>query len=78
MGSKQTKQELQENGVVNSNFIVQEQEYNVTKDVKIVLYLILVLLVINLGLKIWGNHRRQMKRRIRREVVASRASVSAV
>lgn len=78
MGSKQTKQEVQENGVVNSNFIVQKQEYNVNKNVKIILYLIVVLLVINLGLKLWGSYRRQMKRRIRREVAASNASISAV
>lgn len=76
--SKDPKQELTENGAVNSNFIVQESEYNVTKDVKIVLYLILVVLILDLAFKLYRAHKKKIERRVRRNINASLGSVAAV
>jgi len=76
--SKSTTQELAENGVVNSNFIVQEAEYNVTKDVKIVLYFILVIMVLILMGKLFKAYRRSLKKQIRQDLAASLHSVTDV
>ena len=73
--SESSKQQLQENGVVNSNFVVQEQEYNVTKDVKIILYLMLAILCLNSVFKIFKCYKKQMERNIRKNLVLSSASI---
>lgn len=79
MGKTQSRQlELNENGVINSNLIVQEEEYNVTKDVKIILYLILAMMVVQLVIKVYQMHRREIKKQLRRNLAASVASVQAV
>lgn len=58
--SKSTAQDLTENGVVNSNFVVQqEQEYNVTKDVKIILYLLVAMMAASLGIKLFQIYMRE-------------------
>lgn len=76
--SKDPTQTVKENGAINSNFIVQESEYNISKDMKIVLYLILAVLVLNLIFKAYKMHKRNLMRRFRREATASRASVAAI
>lgn len=68
--SKDTKQEVTENGVVNSNFIVQEAEYNITKDVKVVLYLIFAMLAMLLLWRIIRAVKKNMKKQIRRDMAA--------
>nr|CAI5848838.1 unnamed protein product [Callosobruchus analis] len=79
MGSSKSKhQDLTENGAVNSNFIVTQEKYNVTRDVKIVLYLILTLLVLQFALKLFQIHVKGVKRRMRRSLAASVASVHNV
>lgn len=54
--SKDTKQEVTENGAVNSNFIVQESEYNISTDMKIVFYLLLALVAFNTAVQIYDRH----------------------
>lgn len=82
--SKSTEQKVQENGVVNSNFIVQEQEYNVTKDVKIVIYLILACLLAMILMKLFRVYHKQLKKQARRNLAeavsacASKGDLSAV
>lgn len=73
--SKSTKQDLQENGVVNSNFIVQQAEYNVTKDVKIILYLILAIMILYMIAKLFKAYRRNIKKQIRRNLGATTANL---
>lgn len=68
--SKDTKQEVTENGVVNSNFIVQEAEYNITKDVKVILYLIFAMLAMLLLWRIIRAVKKNMKKQIRRDMAA--------
>lgn len=77
--SKSTAQDLTENGVVNSNFVVQqEQEYNVTKDVKIILYLLVAMMAASLGIKLFQIYMKSVRKQIRRNLTASTFSVAPV
>lgn len=50
-----------ENGVVNSNFIFQEKEYPITKDVKVMLYSYIIVVVVMLlfALKCFQFHKKK-------------------
>lgn len=67
--TKSTSQEVVDTGVVNSNFIVQQKEYNVSMDVKIMLSIITIALLILLALEICKNYGKQVKKRIQRNLV---------
>lgn len=75
--TKSTAQDLTENGVVNSNFIVQQEEYNVSKDVKIILYIIVAIMGVSLGIKFFQIYRRNIKKQVRRNLAASTISVTS-
>lgn len=76
--SKDKRMELTENGIVNTNYMIQEDEYHLSKDVKIILYIMLVLMIANFVLKVFKMHRRSVKKNVRRNLAVSRASVASV
>lgn len=76
--TKSTTQDVTEDGVVNSNFIVQEQVLKSTLDVKIMMGLMVLIMVAQLLLKLCKMHRSQVKRTVRRNLAASMASVTPV
>ncbi|KAJ8909390.1 hypothetical protein NQ315_008877 [Exocentrus adspersus] len=76
MGHTQSSHDVKENGLVNSNVVVEESEYNVTKDVKIMLYIIVVLMVIQLLLRLAKDHRKSVKKQIRRNLATSVANIT--
>ena len=74
MGQSQSRnadQEVTDTGVVNSNFIVQEQEMTVNMEVKVLLYVITAILVVNLALKIHKMCKKSMRRRIHQDIAAA-------
>ena len=78
--TKSTEQKVQENGVVNSNFIVQEQEYNITKDVKVILYLILSCLLVIVAMRLFKAYHKKTKKEVRRNlaVAVSKGDINEV
>lgn len=70
MGTKNSKHgEVTDTGVVNSNFIVEEQSIEVPKDIRVVLYFIAVFLAILVFLSLRSAYRRKLKKNIHRSMV---------
>ena len=69
MGTTKSKeQDLAENGVVNSNFIVEENITKPTSEVKILLYIITIVVVLKFLLHLYKMQRRNVKRNITRSM----------
>jgi len=81
MGNTETRrveptQQLSENGVVNSNFIVQEPKTLMATDEKVVLYVILIILVARVLVDAMVQFKKSVKRNaLNRRVAAPRIQV---
>lgn len=70
MGTTNTKHaEVTDTGVVNSNFIVEEQAIAVPKDIRVVLYFIAVSLAVVVLLKLRSAYRKKLKKSFHRSMV---------
>lgn len=70
MGKTNSKHsEVTDTGVVNSNFIVEENEVQVPLDIKILAYVAVGAIITILGLKLRKALRRSMKRNLTRSMM---------
>lgn len=70
MGKTNSKHsELTDNGVVNSNFIVEQESIQVPTDVRVLLYIVVAVVVILLLLKLHKAYRRGLRKDLSRSMV---------
>lgn len=70
MGTTNSKKaEVTDTGVVNSNFIVEEQSIKLPDDVRVLFYVITAALLAMLALKIKKAYRRKLKKNLTRSIV---------
>lgn len=76
MGNSDTKQvdpnqQLSENGVVNSNFIVQEPKTLMATDEKVVLYIIFFILLLQLVMEAVHRYKESIKKKVLKKTAST-------